>query len=168
MLISKLKPLSGSISFGELFSTSNNHIYFSLDEPDYPRYVSGIEWIQFVLKSYEKRFDQERFDELIELLSFPEVYDSTNTYSFGMDKKLSMLVAFLLNCPFTFFDESLAGIDPYTLKNIYTYLNNFKKGKVVIISSHSKDLIESCADKLFFLKDGNLNEITSFDEIFES
>ncbi len=172
VLLNHLKPSRGEITLNGVHHQRERIAYqrqliFSNDEPHYPPYFTGREWLSFVLGAYHQDVDAGKLDELIEIFSFKELDKKTSTYSHGMHKKLSMIVNFMADVQCLLFDESMAGIDPFTLKKIYEYVGSLAADRIMIISSHSKDLIEACADQIIFLDNGQFQLIESYDQMFD-
>lgn len=172
LMMNVLQPEQGNITMNGLHHLNDRIAYqrgivFSPDEPEYLPYLTGKEWLEFVLQSYRTPFSAARFERLIEVFDFPEVHQRTSEYSHGMNKKLSMMINFMVNPTCMIFDESMAGIDPFTLRNIYGYIRESKAGKVILISSHSRELLDSCADELLWVREGGLHAVSSFEDIFE-
>lgn len=171
ILLNQLKPLLGTVSINGLNPDGQtrkylNQFILSTDEPRYLPYLKGIEWLLFVLSSYHKKPDYKKLQELIDVFAFPEIEHKTVEYSHGMNKKLSMIISLMVDSYCLLFDESFAGIDPFISKSIHNYIDSIKKDKIILISSHNKDLAENLFDKILFLNDGSLKVIEKFDEIF--
>ena len=172
LLLNHLAPSSGKIMLGPLHHRNNRIEYqqqlvFSNDEPHYPPYFTGREWLAFVLGAYHKSIDAQKLAHLVQIFDFKEIDILTSEYSHGMNKKLSMIVNFMVDVDCLLFDESMAGIDPFTLRNIYQFIRSIRKEKVIIISSHSRELIESCADRIIFFDNGRFLLVDRYDEIFK-
>jgi len=173
LLMNRLQPQQGEIELRGLHHIDNrreyqNNIIFSNDEPEFPSYLTGKEWLEFILKAYAVPFDEVRFGKLCEVFAFPEIHARIAKYSHGMNKKLSMIINFMVNPVCMIFDESMAGIDPFTLKEIYQYIREARQDRIILISSHSRELLESCADELWQVRDGELRLLQQFDDIFIS
>jgi ABC-2 type transport system ATP-binding protein len=171
LLLDQFRPSAGSILINGMDADKHgrkylNQFIFSPDEPQFLPYLTGIEWLLFVLSSYHIDPDKNKLDELINIFSFPEIESKTEEYSHGMNKKLSMIICLMVNPYCLLFDESFAGIDPFVGKRINEYINSIKKDKIIIVSSHNKDLTENLFDKIIYLKNGSFNIIEKFDEIF--
>ncbi len=171
ILINKINSSSGSIDLNGFSPLIQRKIYkkmiiFSPDEPHYLPYLNGFEWLQFVLSAYDVKLNIEKFEELIDIFKFPEIHNRTGEYSYGMNKKLSMIVNLMVDPYCLLFDESFAGLDPFITNDVYNYVKSIKENKIILISSHQKDLTESLFDCLLFLKDGSLTLIDHFDDIF--
>ena len=171
LLLDQIRPSAGSISINGMDAEKHgrkyrNQFIFSKDEPQFLPYLTGMEWILFVLASYHIELDQDKLKGLIDVFSFPEIESITEKYSHGMNKKLSMIISLMVNPYCLLFDESFAGIDPFVSKKINEYINSIKENKIIIISSHNKDLTENLFDKIIYLKDGIFKIIEQFDDIF--
>ena len=172
LLLDQLKPQTGTISINNLNSGKDRKKYrdqfiFSVEEPQFLPYLTGMEWLLFVLASYHKKADQKKLQELIDIFSFPEIESQTEEYSHGMSKKLSMIISLMVNPYCLLFDESFAGIDPFISKKVHEYFISIKKDKIILISSHNKDLTENLFDTILFLKNGTFKIIERFDDIFD-
>ena len=172
LLLNRLKPMHGDITLDEMHFRREREAYqrqlvFSNDEPHYPPYFSGREWLAFVLGAYRQDLDVSRLSQLIEVFDFQQIDQLTSSYSHGMHKKLSMIINFMVDARCLLFDESMAGIDPFTLRKIYEYIRSVSEGRVMIISSHSKDLIEACVDQIIFLDTGKFRQIANYDDMFK-
>lgn len=172
LITNLLSPKTGNIYLDDKHHIRDKKFYqnnfvFSPEEPDFLPYLTGKEWLLFVLAAYHKSFDHLLIQELLDVFNFNELENEIKTYSLGMKKKLSMIISIMVNTKCMLFDESLSGIDPFTTTNIYKYIQTLKKNKIIIISSHSKDLVDNCLDEILFLQNGIFNMIDNFDEIFK-
>ncbi len=171
LLLNQLLPNDGSIILNKAHHLEDRMSYqrqlvFSGDEPHFLPYLSGREWLLFVMSAYHQTPDLEKLAKLQDIFDFSELDLKTEEYSHGMNKKLSMIINFMVDCPCLLFDESVAGIDPFTLRNIYELIRETKEEKIIILSSHSRELIEACSDQVLLLKDCHLGDIDQFDDIF--
>src|SRR5690625_5316948 len=80
-----------------------------------------------------------------------------HTYSLGMKKKLSLLIALIHQPRLLIMDEPLNGLDPMTVYTIKDYINDYiKKGNSVLMSTHMMDVAESFCYHISVFKNGNL------------
>ncbi len=171
LLLNQLLPNDGSVVLNGSHHLEDRVNYqrqlvFSGDEPHFLPYLTGREWLLFVLSAYHQKPDAEKLAKLQDIFDFSELDLKTEEYSHGMNKKLSMIINFMIDCQCLLFDESVAGIDPFTLRNIYDLIEETKEEKIIILSSHSRDLIEACSDQVLLLKNKHLGDINQFDDIF--
>ena len=86
-----------------------------------------------------------------------EMHKKVGTLSGGTRQKLSALLAFMFHPEIYIFDEPTAGLDP--ISSIYLkeqILEEKKKGKTIILTSHILSEIEELADDLVFLYEGEI------------
>ena len=96
---------------------------------------------------------------IIGLLNFKEFDEYCSNYSHGMNKKLNICISFLLDLPIQLYDEALSGIDPKSLRHIYNHFNKIKSNKIIIMSTHSKELVDEIVDELLFVDNGEIKEL---------
>jgi ABC-2 type transport system ATP-binding protein len=84
---------------------------------------------------------QSAADELIELFKMKEyVHHAVGTYSAGMTKKLSLVLAFLGNTPLIVLDEPLITLDPDALSTVCNFIlqKHNHNGTTFLLSSHQE------------------------------
>lgn len=75
----------------------------------------------------------------------------------GMRQKVSICCALLPDPQLLFFDEPMIGLDPKAIKNTKRIFNELKaKGKTILVSTHLIDSVETIADRIMIMKDGNI------------
>lgn len=81
--------------------------------------------------------------------------DLIEDYSHGMQKKLQLIVAFLLRVPLTVIDETLNGIDVESLFFAAQDLRDLcNDGRAVLLCTHDFAMLERIADRVVFLYNG--------------
>jgi ABC-type multidrug transport system ATPase subunit len=74
----------------------------------------------------------------------------------GMQRRLSLAIAFLGHPKAVFLDEPTSGIDPFSRRGIWAMINARKQDKAVCISTHFLDEAEILADKISIMSLGQL------------
>jgi ABC-2 type transport system ATP-binding protein len=75
----------------------------------------------------------------------------------GMRQKVSICCALLPDPQLLFFDEPMIGLDPKAIKNTKRIFNELKTmGKTILVSTHLIDSVETIADRIMIMKDGNI------------
>jgi len=165
-----MKMLSGLISFnGEIriennISLRKNPVTYRLllnhaeAEPTYPSFLKGTELVEFV--SHIKKGTKEQVNEIRQTLGIDDyIKNPTGSYSSGMLKKLSLLLAFIGQPKWILLDEPLTTLDQSSQKALCELIMKERQQKNIsfIITSHHD--IEHTAihfDKIFMLKDKQL------------
>jgi ABC-2 type transport system ATP-binding protein len=105
-------------------------------EPLYPEYVSGLDLIHFYHQA--RKADKKSTDQLIEQVGIGNFYKTpVGTYSSGMVKKLSLVLAFIGDIKFIFLDEPLVTLDQSAVETLYQLIQDYhRRGTGFIITSH--------------------------------
>ncbi|PVU88443.1 hypothetical protein BB561_005858 [Smittium simulii] len=80
----------------------------------------------------------------------------TRSYSGGMKRRLSVLIATIGSPRIAFFDEPTTGMDPVNRRHVWRYLENFKKGRVIILTSHSMEEADILSDRVAVMAHGKV------------
>ena len=103
-------------------------------------------------------FDAQKAEHLARELEISEYLNSkVKTYSYGMVKKLILLIALLHDPKILILDEPFRGLDSDTVAWFKFYLKQMtQKGMSLLISSHVKNDIESLCQEVFVIKKGQI------------
>lgn len=78
-------------------------------------------------------------------------------YSLGMRQKLGIAMAFLEEPDIIILDEPFNALDELTEKKVIKMIKKRRdNGKLIILSCHDSSLIEELADKIYYMKAGEL------------
>ena len=93
----------------------------------------------------------------MELVNLENALNKTvNTFSGGMQRRLSLAITLLSNPSLIILDEPTVGIDPKLRQQIWNQLKSLtKQGKTVIVTTHVMDEAERC-DKIGLIVEGRL------------
>lgn len=97
-------------------------------------------------------------NELIEKLQIENIYSKPiGTLSGGTKQRVNCAAAFLFNQEIIILDEPTAGLDPVSSEIVKNkILQEKEKGKLVIITSHIVSEVESLADRIIYMLEGNI------------
>ncbi|WP_428331083.1 ABC transporter ATP-binding protein [Mucilaginibacter sp.] len=112
-------------------------VNFAEAEPLFPEFLTGKEMISLFASAKDAGSGQEQyFIESMKMQSF--VDRPIGTYSSGMLKKLSLVLAFMGNPKLILLDEPLITIDTESLKILYSWIRqqHSEKGVSFMLSSH--------------------------------
>lgn len=171
-----LKMLAGTIPFsGEILINGNTSIrknavtYRQLvnhaeAEPVYPSFVTGKELVDFICKL--KKGSKEQVNKLKDILAIDDyLQNPTGSYSSGMLKKLSLLLAFLGHPKWILLDEPLTTLDQASQKAFCNLVMEQRKENDIsfIITSH-QDIENNNIhfNQTFLLKDKQLYNQNKF------
>ncbi len=116
------------------------------------------EHMEFIARAYRLENWQERAEMLVKRM---ELYDKRNKLgkelSKGMQQKISICCALLIEPKVVLFDEPFVGLDPHAIKELKALLNEMKKsGTTIIISTHMLDSVEEFWDRVFIMMNGRI------------
>ena len=141
-MIAGLIPFKGELSFKNIKLQSDPLAYrrmvsWAEAEPLYPLFMTGMELVS--LYGSVRKTSKQEIDELLEIFSLHDyVHHSIGTYSAGMTKKLSLVLAFIGITSLIILDEPLITLDPNAFIAACKFiLERFKnKGTTFLMSSH--------------------------------
>lgn len=124
-------------------------------------YLNGA-LLGFSHKQMEKMYDD--IVEFAELEDFME--ERLKNYSSGMQVRLAFSIAIRAEGDILLLDEVLAVGDEAFQRKCYDYFGELKrKGKTVILVSHSMSAVEQFCDKAMLIEDGEIKKIGSSVEV---
>lgn len=122
----------------------------------YPENLTVIEVLSLIKDIRNRKDNPEEF--LIKKFELTgELTKPIRTLSGGNKQKLSAVISLMFNPEILIFDEPTAGLDP-VMSNRFKEIvvDQKKKGKTIILTSHIMSEIEELADEIIFLLDGKI------------
>src|SRR5499427_7605109 len=120
--------------------------------------ISGREnvFINGIMLGLTKREIQKRFDEIVEFAELKEFIDApVKTYSSGMYMRLGFAVAINVDPDVLLVDEVLAvGDEGFTHKCLDKFGEFKRRGKTILLVTHSLDLVKRFCDEAIWLDEG--------------
>ncbi|XP_015249332.1 PREDICTED: ATP-binding cassette sub-family A member 1-like isoform X2 [Cyprinodon variegatus] len=127
-----------NVLFNEL--TVEEHIYF------YAR-----------LKGLSSKEVEYEMDQMIEDVGLPHKRkELAKNLSGGMQRKLSVAIAFVGGSKIVILDEPTAGVDPYARRGIWDLLLKYKQGRTIILSTHHMDEADILGDRIAIIAQGKM------------
>ena len=122
--------------------------------------ISGREnvFINGIMLGLSKREISERFDEIVDFAELEEFIDApVKNYSSGMYMRLGFAVAIHVNPDVLLIDEVLAVGDQEFVHKCLDKISEFRRrGKTIILVTHSLGLVERLADEAIWLDGGKI------------
>lgn len=164
MLVGNIKPDEGHILFDGVDITENyeayvEHLgYMPQHLGFYPEFTVK-EFLEYMamLKGLKKEYAKQRINDLLESLSLVDKQrKKIKTLSGGMLRRVGIAQSLLNNPKILILDEPTAGLDPkerIVLRNIIAHQS---KDSLVILSTHIVSDVESIADEIVVMKEGEI------------
>jgi len=148
------KPTSGTVSVNGRISA-----LIELGAGFHPE-ISGREnvFINGIMLGLSKREISARFDEIVEFAELKEFIDApVKTYSSGMYMRLGFAVAIHVDPDVLLVDEVLAvGDEGFTHKCLDKFGEFKRRGKTILLVTHSLGLVERFCDEALWLDAGQM------------
>lgn len=151
---------------GEILIDDHDHLSVSAKKlfsyiPETPHIYDLLtvkEHMQFIAQAYRVDNWKEKADQWMELYDLTDKQDKLGRdLSKGMRQKVSICCALLPDPQLLFFDEPMIGLDPKAIKNTKKIFKELKEnGKTILVSTHLIDSVETIADRIMIMKDGNI------------
>ncbi|TKC43221.1 hypothetical protein EI555_011902 [Monodon monoceros] len=74
----------------------------------------------------------------------------------GMQRKLSVAIAFVGDAKVVVLDEPTSGVDPYSRRSIWDLLLKYRSGRTIIMSTHHMDEADILGDRIAIIAQGRL------------
>jgi len=120
--------------------------------------ISGREnvFINGIMLGLSKREVMRRFDEIVEFAELEDFIDApVKTYSSGMYMRLGFAVAIHVDPDVLLIDEVLAvGDEAFTHKCLDKFAEFRRRGKTILLVTHSLSLVERFCDEAMWLDEG--------------
>ena len=122
-------------------------------EPSIPAGLTGWGFIK-MMQDMRGEENQERLDYLLKLFKF-DPSPNVKEMSLGDKRKLAVVAAFMNDPDVLILDEPTSGLDPVMqLVFIKFVVEEKKRGKTILLSSHIFSEVEATCDKISIIKDG--------------
>ncbi|KAM6217102.1 retinal-specific phospholipid-transporting ATPase ABCA4 [Rhynchocyon petersi] len=82
--------------------------------------------------------------------------EEAQNLSGGMQRKLSVAIAFVGGSKVVVLDEPTSGVDPYSRRSIWDLLLKYRSGRTIIMSTHHMDEADLLGDRIAIISQGRL------------
>ncbi len=145
--------------------TARRHIFTVFDESSHFDFLSGKENIEFFLKIYGSRRDNEINDIFRKFGINPE--QKVKEYSFGMRRKLYLAQAILSDAEIIIVDEPSLGLDSKSKLTLFKLFEKEKKNGRTIIYATNRVEEAMNADRVIHLENGRIRNITDSKKVID-
>ncbi|XP_064227202.1 retinal-specific phospholipid-transporting ATPase ABCA4 isoform X1 [Aotus nancymaae] len=164
ILTGLLPPTSGTVLIGGRdIETSLNAIRQSLGMcPQHNilfHHLTVAEHILFYAQLKGKSWEEAQL-EMEAMLEDTGLHHKRNEeaqdLSGGMQRKLSVAIAFVGDAKVVVLDEPTSGVDPYSRRSIWDLLLKYRSGRTIIMSTHHMDEADLLGDRIAIIAQGRL------------
>ncbi|KAM4642187.1 retinal-specific phospholipid-transporting ATPase ABCA4 [Discoglossus pictus] len=123
------------------------------------RHLTVEEHIMFYaqLKGKSIRQAERELEVMLEDIGIPQKRnEEAQNLSGGMQRKLSVALAFVGEAKVVVLDEPTSGVDPYSRRSIWDLLLKYRSGRTIILSTHHMDEADLLGDRIAIISQGKL------------
>lgn len=164
-----LKPTSGEVLVNGLSSWEHSNeivknIGYVPGEIAFPDLKTGIEFLKCQADFLNLK-DMSYANTLIERLQL-DPSANLKRMSKGMKQKTALVAALMNDSPIIILDEPTTGLDPLMRATFLDIIKEeHKKGKTILMSSHSFEELEKTCDRVALINDGKIIDICNMEDI---
>ena len=128
--------------------------------------LTVMENLEFMAGVYKIENKNEKINELIKLFKLDEILkQKAKTLSGGWQRKLSIALSLINNPEILFLDEPTLGLDVIARKELWKIIENLKKEKTIILTTHYMEEAEKLSDRVGIMEKGSLIQLGTPDEL---
>lgn len=166
MICGFVNPSSGNILIDDesIFQKNyfNNNIRALIEKPKFIDSLSGFDNLK-LLANINNTIDDNTINYWLDKIGLLDEKNKLySKYSLGMKQKLGIVQVLMENPPIMIFDEPLNGIDEKSANIVRDILLKEKEnGKLILISTHIKEDIETLCNVIYKFDNGNVQLLTN-------
>lgn len=140
---------------GEITLTSYGYVP---ERPLLYEHFTLREHLQFLIDEYPNESLWEKAQQLLSLFQIEKRLDDLPIYfSKGMQQKVMLVLAFLIERPYYILDEPFMGLDPRATRELLSLIEERKnRGAGFLLCTHQLEMAERICDRFLLMHEGNL------------
>lgn len=140
-------------------------------EPAFYRFLTGEENIILMGEMHlvPKDVLRERVQMMVEKIGMDDhIKRRAKTYSGGMIRRVSMLMALISDPGIALLDEPTVAMDPQSRRAVWDFIRELKaQGKTIILTTHYMEEAEELCDRVAIIDEGTLIELGTPKELMK-
>ena len=132
--------------------------YMPQQQGMYPEY-SAVGFLRYIasVKEIPRKAANEQIGQLLEVVNLKDAaHKKLGGFSGGMKQRVLLAQALLGSPMVLILDEPTAGLDPKERLRLRNYINDLSENRIVFLTTHIVSDIESIAEDVLLMKDGQL------------
>jgi ABC-2 type transport system ATP-binding protein len=173
MLVGVLNPTSGDVKYDGIDVKTEEYRdklgYLPQDFGYYPEF-KAVDFLMYLasLKGITKERAKEKTAELLGLVTLEDsAKKKIKTFSGGMKQRLGIAQSLLNNPKILIIDEPTTGLDPKERIRFRNLISRLGADRIILLSTHIVSDIESIAKAVLIMKDGQIIQNGSPEEILK-
>ncbi|MDE6580101.1 MAG: ABC transporter ATP-binding protein [Ruminiclostridium sp.] len=169
LITGNLKPSSGSVrcdgeDIFKLGAAYRSLLGYAPQQQGLYDTFTGRKFLSYMaaLKNIPKKEMRAEIDRVLSCVNLTEAAKKPiGSYSGGMKQRILIAQAILGSPKIVVLDEPTAGLDPKERVRIREKIKEISENKIIIVSTHVVSDIQSIADEIVLLKDGEIADINT-------
>jgi ABC-2 type transport system ATP-binding protein len=140
-------------------SASRRPVAFLPERFTPPYYLTGEDFLRFMMQMYERTYDRRGAEEMSAALDLPPqaLRQPVRTYSKGMTQKLGLTACLLSGRALLVLDEPTSGLDPRARALLKSQIRGLcNTGTSFLLTSHNLADVDELCDEMAVLHEGEL------------
>ena len=109
------------------------------------------------IKGVQNEKIEEESTKILAKLDLEDVKDAqVGSFSGGMKRRLTVAMSTIGDPTILFLDEPTTGMDPVSRKYVWKLLQELKKDRTIILTTHAMEEADKLADRIAVVVDGSL------------
>ena len=118
-------------------------------------YLTVEEHLKYMCEIKGSRVNYQEIDELITKIDLSQKKKALcSTLSGGQKRKLCIALALIGNSRIILLDEPTSGMDVMARRSLWEFLKNYKKDKIILLTTHFLDEAEYLGDRIGIMSEG--------------
>ena len=174
MMLGLITPTSGEILINEISLEPKNRIAllslmnFASPYIELPKKLTVKQNLEIYARLYGVKKVSDRISEMTEDLNLKDFLNKkTGELSSGQKNRVSLAKSLINKPKLLFLDEPTASLDPDVGDFVREYLEKYKKKKelTILLASHNMKEVERLCDSLVMMKQGQIDDKGTCDEL---
>lgn len=124
--------------------------------------------LEFMAGVYKIKDKEKKINELVKLFHLEEYLNKRcKKLSGGTMRKVSIAISLINDPEILFLDEPTLGLDVISRKELWNVIDNLKKDKTIILTTHYMEEAEALSDRIGIMATGNLVAIGTSKELMK-
>ena len=161
MISGIIDPSYGDILLnGRSIVTNKDYLYQNIglcqQEDIFFDYLTVQEHLEYMCRIKGSRINNSEINELITKIELAPKKDALcSTLSGGQKRKLCIALALIGGSKIILLDEPTSGMDVMARRTLWEFLKNYKKDKIMLLTTHFLDEAEYLGDRIGIMSDGH-------------
>ena len=161
MISGIFNPDQGDILLnGKSLVTNKDYLYENIglcqQEDIFFDYLTVEEHLEYMCRIKGSIINNKEIEELINKIELgPKKSALCSTLSGGQKRKLCIALALIGDSKIILLDEPTSGMDVMARRSLWEFLKNYKKDKIILLTTHFLDEAEYLGDRIGIMSDGH-------------